>query len=65
MPEASDSSMRLLHPARIAARFDVSVRTVERWMAKHAVTVAKTPGGHRRIVDDDQVRPPGDKRTQS
>jgi excisionase family DNA binding protein len=45
----------LLRPAEVAAILRVAPRTVARWAAQGRLGVVRTPGGHRRYVEDDVI----------
>jgi len=43
----------LLTPSEVAALFGVDTKTVSRWARAGRLTAVRTPGGHRRFLEDE------------
>lgn len=44
---------KLLTPGEVAVLFRVDPKTVTRWGAAKKLTSIRTPGGHRRFIEDE------------
>ena len=53
-PPRSPGAMRLISPAAVADRLQVSLKTVRRWIAKGDLTVHQL--GHLQRVSEDDLR---------
>ena len=43
----------LLSPDRVAKIYGVDIKTVGRWADSGRFTIVRTPGGHRRFIEDE------------